>query len=68
MCCKTLYVTDINKFEKDIVLILYKLEKIYPLAIFDIMVHLVVHLPLKAKITSLVGYQWMYPIERYLGK
>lgn len=46
-------------------LILCKLEKIFPPAFFDIMVHLAVHLPREAKLVGPVGYRWMYPIERY---
>ncbi|XP_026390034.1 uncharacterized protein LOC113285343 [Papaver somniferum] len=30
------------------------------------MVHLLIHLPTKARIGGPVQYRWMYPIERYL--
>ena len=53
--------------KEDIVLILCKLEKIYPPAFFDVMVHLVVHLPNEALLRGLVQYGWMYPIDRRLG-
>lgn len=53
--------------KEDIVLILCKLEKIYPLAFFDVMVHLAVHLPDEALLRGPVQYGWMYPIERRLG-
>jgi len=52
---------------KYIVLILCKLEKIYPLAFFDVMVHLAVHLPDQALLRGPVQYGWMYAIERRLG-
>jgi hypothetical protein len=44
-----------------------KLEKIYPPAFFDVMVHLAVHLPDEALLRGLVQYGWIYPIERRLG-
>jgi len=53
--------------KEDIVLILCKLEKIYPPAFFDVMVHLAVHLPDEALLRGPVQYGWMYPIERRLG-
>lgn len=52
----------------DIVLILCKLEKIFPPAFFDIMIHLAVHLPREAELAGPVQFRWMYPIERTLGK
>ncbi|TYK04284.1 Transposon, En/Spm-like protein [Cucumis melo var. makuwa] len=54
----------LHKMQDDIVLILCKLEKIFPPAFFDVMVHLVVHLPWEARIVGPVGYSWTYPIER----
>lgn len=65
ICAKTLSVAELDKLEVDIVLILCKLEKIFPPAFFDVMVHLVIHLPREAKLAGPVGYRWMYPIERY---
>ncbi|KAM2086641.1 hypothetical protein ACFX1R_024153 [Malus domestica] len=64
ICAKTLTVTDLDKLEEDIVLILCKLEKNFPSAFFVPMVHLAVHLPCEAKLAGLVGYRWMYPVER----
>ena len=48
-------------------MILCKLEKIFPPAFFDVMVHLCVHLPDEALLRGPVQYGWMYPIERRLG-
>ena len=56
--------TDLKKLEKQIVLILCKLEKIFPPVFFDVMVHLAIHLPHEAMLGGLVQYRWMYPIER----
>ena len=43
------------------------LEKIYHPTIFEVMVHLAVHLPDEALLRGPVQYGWMYPIERQLG-
>ena len=40
-------------------------EKI-PLALFDVMMHLPVHLPEEALLWGIVQYGWMYPVERRL--
>ncbi|KAA0040145.1 transposon protein, putative, CACTA, En/Spm sub-class [Cucumis melo var. makuwa] len=66
LCAKTIRVSDLNRLEADIVLILCKLERIFPPAFFDIMIHLAVHLPAETKIVGPVSYSWMYPIERSL--
>ncbi|GMP24286.1 hypothetical protein CsSME_00001602 [Camellia sinensis var. sinensis] len=64
LCSKTLKVKDLEKIEDRIVLILCKLEKIFPPAFFDVMVHLAIHLPREAILGGPGQYQWMYPIER----
>jgi hypothetical protein len=64
---KTLKVDALHQMKEDIVLILCKLEKIYPPTFFDDMVHLAVHLPNEALLRGPVRYGWMYPIERRLG-
>ena len=66
LCSKTLKQSDLKKLEERGVLILCKLEKIFPPAFFDVMVHLAVHLPREAMLAGPVQYRWMYPIERYL--
>ncbi|XP_028082248.1 uncharacterized protein LOC114283584 [Camellia sinensis] len=67
LCSKTLKVTDLQKLKDQIILVLYKLEKTFPPAFFDVMVHLVVHLLREAILGGPVQYRWMYPIERLLG-
>ncbi|XXG47862.1 hypothetical protein AAC387_Pa02g2430 [Persea americana] len=64
LCSKTLKLKVLEKRERDIAIILCKLERIFPPAFFDVMVHLAVHLPYEAKLGGLVQYRWMYPIER----
>jgi hypothetical protein len=41
-------------------------EKIFPPKFFNLMQHLLIHLPYKAKVGGTVQYRWMYHIERCL--
>ncbi|KAL3644293.1 hypothetical protein CASFOL_012225 [Castilleja foliolosa] len=66
LCCKKLNKTELEKMKEDICLIMCKLEKIYPPAFFDVMVHLSIHLPEEAILGGPVQFRWMYPIERFL--
>jgi hypothetical protein len=50
----------------EIPIILCKLEKIFPPAFFDVMVHLSIHLIDDAILRGPVQYGWMYPVERRL--
>ncbi|XP_022040029.1 uncharacterized protein LOC110942563 [Helianthus annuus] len=68
LCSRTLLVEDMRKAKDDILTILCKLEIIYPPAFFDIMVHLLVHLPDEAIAGGPVAFRWMYPFERYMKK
>jgi hypothetical protein len=68
LCSRTLKLDVLNRMKDDIVVILCKLEMIFPPAFFDIMVHLAVHLPREAELAGPVHYRWMYPIERFMGK
>jgi hypothetical protein len=42
------------------------LEKVFPLACFDIMTHLVIHLVEELDIYGPIHTRWMYPMERYM--
>lgn len=68
LCSRTLLVEDMKKAKDAIIMILCKLELIYPPAFFDIMLHLVLHLPDEAICRGLVCMRWMYPFERYIKK
>ncbi|XP_028060576.1 uncharacterized protein LOC114264176 [Camellia sinensis] len=68
LCSKTLRRSDLHKLDEQIVLILCKLEMLFPPAFFDVMVHLAIHLPREAMLGGPVQYRWMYPIERLLGR
>ncbi|KAD5508306.1 hypothetical protein E3N88_16009 [Mikania micrantha] len=68
ICARSLDVKDMEKAHKDVIKILCNLELIYPPAFFDIMVHLVIHLPEEAILGGPVYMRWMYPFERYMKK
>lgn len=65
LCARELKKTDVECLKKDIVLILCNLERIFPPAFFDSMVHVMLHLPDQVLLTGPVHYTWMFPIERY---
>ncbi|GJU71205.1 F-box domain containing protein [Tanacetum coccineum] len=68
ICSATLMEDDMLKAQIKVVNILCKLELIYHLALFDIMVHLVIHLPIEALEGGPIRPRWMYPFERYMKK
>ena len=55
-CVSTVNVSDMVEAQKQLVFILCKLERIFPPAFFDIMIHLVLHLP---KEVILSGHVYM---------
>jgi hypothetical protein len=57
-----------EKLEKEISILLCKLEKIFPPGWFKPMEHLLVYLPYEAKVGGPQQYRWMYHIERSLNK
>ncbi|XP_071687674.1 uncharacterized protein [Rutidosis leptorrhynchoides] len=68
ICARELMVADMLKAQKQLIKLLCILELIYPPAFFDIMIHLVMHLPEEAIYGGPVYMRWMYPIERYMKK
>ena len=67
LCSRNIRIDALGHLRDKIPTILCDLEKIYPPAFFDVMVHLAVHLPDEALLRGPVQYGWMYPIERRLG-
>uniref|UniRef100_A0A251URJ8 DUF4218 domain-containing protein n=1 Tax=Helianthus annuus TaxID=4232 RepID=A0A251URJ8_HELAN len=67
ICSKTLYAKELEDMKTGIVIILCKLEKIFPPAFFTIMVHLCVHLPEEALLGGPVSQRWMFGIKRRMG-
>jgi len=59
-----LNVDHIERLETKIIEILCKLEMIFPPSCFDLIEHLLIHLPFEAKVGGPVQYRWMYPFER----
>jgi hypothetical protein len=55
-----------ERLEKEISVLIYKLEKISPPGWFNPLQHLLVHLPYEAKLGDTQQYRWMYHIERAL--
>ena len=64
LCCWKLNINLLERSEKNIILILCMLEKIFPPSFFYVMVHLTVHLPKKVLLARPIHYRWIYPIER----
>lgn len=57
---------NLHVMEKNIPIILCKLEQIFPPSFFDSMEHLPIHLPYEARVGGPVQYRWMYPFERFI--
>ncbi|GER32814.1 transposon protein [Striga asiatica] len=66
MCAKSLNVSDLISAQSDVIMILCKLQRIFPPAFFDVMVHLVMHLPEEAILGGPEHLRWMFSTERYL--
>ena len=65
LCARELRKEDVRQMKEEIVMILCKLERIFPPAFFTIMVHLMIHLPEQVLFTGPVHFTWMFPMERY---
>ncbi|GJT84926.1 zinc finger, PHD-type containing protein [Tanacetum coccineum] len=68
ICFATLMEDDMLKAQIKVVDILCNLELMYPPAFFDIMIHLVIHLPLEALEGGPIRPRWMFPFERFMKK
>jgi hypothetical protein len=68
LCAKEIKKEMMEKLEKEIPVLLCKLEKIFPPGWFNLMQHLLIHLPYEAKVGGPVQYRWMYPFERALKR
>ena len=68
LCANSGKVIDMVEAQNQLVLIFCKLERIFPPAFFDIMIHLVLHLPEEAILGGHVYMRWMYSFERCLKK
>lgn len=68
LCSKKLNMELLKRLDSSIAVTLCKFDKIFPPSLFDIMMHLPVHLAKEAMAGGPVQYRWMYPIERYLRR
>jgi hypothetical protein len=66
ICAKEISKNMMEKLEKEIPVLLCKLEKIFPPGFFNPMEHLLIHIPYEAKVARPVQYSWMYHNERAL--
>jgi hypothetical protein len=66
ICAKEISKNMMEKLEKEIPVLLCKLEKIFPPGFFNPMEHLLIHIPYEAKVGGPIQYRWMYHIERAL--
>ena len=57
LCAKELKANILNSMERSIAITLCKMEKIFPLAFFDIMIHLAIRLPREACLCGPVQYR-----------
>jgi hypothetical protein len=68
LCAKQVSKTMMQKFEKEIPIIVCKIEKIFPPGWFNVIQYLVVHLPWETKVGRHVQLKWMYSQESELKK
>ncbi|GJU70041.1 hypothetical protein Tco_1256300 [Tanacetum coccineum] len=68
LCARSLMQQDMAKAKKQSISIMIELEKIFPPAFFDIMIHVAIHLPDEAILGGPLRYRWMFPFERYMKK
>ena len=66
LCCKVIDPIKIHNLDDEIIEVLCELEKYFPPAFFDIMIHLTVHLVREVSYCGPVYLRWMYPFERYM--
>jgi len=65
LCSSKLHADDVVRLENKIAEILCKLERVFPPTFFNVMEHLLVHLPTELKLGGPIQYRWMYDYERY---
>lgn len=66
LCSKEVDVSKLDDMQKQLVETLCLLEKYFPPSLFDIMIHLTVHLVREVRLCGPVYFRWMYPFERFL--
>ena len=64
LCAKELRKDVIRSLEENVAVLLCKMEKIFPPGFFNVMQHLIIHLPYEARLGGPVLARWCYPYER----
>ena len=64
LCAKELSKDVARSLEQNVAVLLCKLEKIFPPGFFNVMQHLIIHLPYEARLGGPVLARWSYPYER----
>ena len=64
LCAKELSKDVVRSLEQNVAVLLCKLEKIFPPGFFNVMQHLIIHLPYEARLGGPVLARWSYPYER----
>jgi hypothetical protein len=68
MCAKEISMKLMLRFEKEIVVLVCKMEKVFPPGFFNCMQHLLVHLPWEALVGGPTQFGWRYSQEIELKK
>jgi hypothetical protein len=68
ICAKKVSKAMMQRLEKEIAVLVCKMETVFPLGWFNAMQHLLEHLPWEARVGGTVQFRWMYSQERELKK
>ncbi|XP_004309893.1 PREDICTED: uncharacterized protein LOC101315112 [Fragaria vesca subsp. vesca] len=66
ICSKVIDVSRLKQMQCHLVDTVCLLEKFFPPSVFDVMIHLTVHLVREVELCGPVFFRWMYPFERYM--
>jgi hypothetical protein len=64
LCAKELRKDVVRSLEENVAVLFCKMEKIFPPGFFNVMQHLIIHLPYEARLGGPVLARWCYPYER----
>jgi hypothetical protein len=68
ICAKQVSKAMMQMLEKEIAVLVCKMETVFPPGWFNVMQHLLVHLPWEDRVRGPVQFRWMYSHERELKK
>ena len=66
ICSKVIEVDKLEKMQAQLVKTLCNPEKYFPPSLFDVMIHLSVHLVREVDLCRPIFLRWMHPFERYM--